>query len=159
LFLVCQEHGTRRCYRSEERPSFQVSLTFFLVVVMQLLSLSLSLSLYLSLYLSLCVCVCVSQRVGKKGVIFACLRALWKDPGILFTYENRSKFQLNDSAKYFFDRCSAFPSPFSLTLLTSLSSSHFSLLSSSRFSPFSPFALLTSLIPSLFICCFPLDLM
>jgi len=29
---------------------------------------------------------------------------LWKDGGIQRTYENRSKFQLTDSAKYFFDK-------------------------------------------------------
>jgi len=32
------------------------------------------------------------------------LKALWRDPGIQQTYEMRSNFQLNDSAKYFFDR-------------------------------------------------------
>lgn len=29
---------------------------------------------------------------------------LWTDPGIQTTYENRSRFQLTDSAKYFFDK-------------------------------------------------------
>jgi len=29
---------------------------------------------------------------------------LWRDPGIQHTFTNRSKFQINDSAKYFFDR-------------------------------------------------------
>jgi energy-coupling factor transporter ATP-binding protein EcfA2 len=29
---------------------------------------------------------------------------LWRDPGIQHTYTNRSKFQINDSAAYFFDR-------------------------------------------------------
>jgi len=32
------------------------------------------------------------------------LKILWMDPGIQATYESRSKFQLTDSAKYFFDR-------------------------------------------------------
>lgn len=31
-------------------------------------------------------------------------KALWADAGIQFTYENRSQFQLTDSAKYFFDK-------------------------------------------------------
>jgi len=31
-------------------------------------------------------------------------KALWADPGILQTYSNRSKFQINDSAAYFFGR-------------------------------------------------------
>jgi len=31
-------------------------------------------------------------------------KALWRDPGIQHTYTNRSKFQINDSAAYFFDR-------------------------------------------------------
>jgi len=29
---------------------------------------------------------------------------LWRDPGIQHTFTNRSKFQINDSAKYFFER-------------------------------------------------------
>lgn len=32
------------------------------------------------------------------------LETLWSDPGILYTYENRSKFQLQDSSSYFFGR-------------------------------------------------------
>jgi GTPase SAR1 family protein len=31
------------------------------------------------------------------------IKALWNDPGIRKAYENRSKFQLTDSANYFFD--------------------------------------------------------
>jgi len=31
-------------------------------------------------------------------------KALWRDPGIQHTFTNRSKFQINDSAKYFFER-------------------------------------------------------
>jgi guanine nucleotide-binding protein subunit alpha len=34
-------------------------------------------------------------------------KALWQDPAILVAYENRSKFQLPDSANYFFDRLDA----------------------------------------------------
>lgn len=30
--------------------------------------------------------------------------ALWKDPGIVSTYDDRAKFQLTDSAEYFFNR-------------------------------------------------------
>jgi len=36
---------------------------------------------------------------------------LWNDPGIQQTFENRAKFQLNDSAKYFFDRLDAIATP------------------------------------------------
>lgn len=32
------------------------------------------------------------------------VKILWEDPGIQATYEQRSKFQLSDSAKYFFER-------------------------------------------------------
>jgi guanine nucleotide-binding protein G(i) subunit alpha len=32
------------------------------------------------------------------------LSALWHDPGIKLTYENRARFQLTDSAAYFFDQ-------------------------------------------------------
>eukprot|EP00455_Lapot_gusevi_P029606 TRINITY_DN3170_c0_g3_i2.p1 TRINITY_DN3170_c0_g3~~TRINITY_DN3170_c0_g3_i2.p1 ORF type:complete len:105 (+),score=30.60 TRINITY_DN3170_c0_g3_i2:127-441(+) len=32
------------------------------------------------------------------------LKLLWADPGIQHTYELRANFQLNDSAKYFFER-------------------------------------------------------
>lgn len=32
------------------------------------------------------------------------LKALWEDPGIQRTFENRSKFQLTDSAAYFFNK-------------------------------------------------------
>lgn len=32
------------------------------------------------------------------------IKALWHDPGIQLTYENRSRFQLTDSAAYFFDQ-------------------------------------------------------
>lgn len=31
-------------------------------------------------------------------------KILWRDPGIQHTYGNRSKFQINDSASYFFER-------------------------------------------------------
>ena len=32
------------------------------------------------------------------------LKLLWNDRGIIQTYEQRSQYQLTDSAKYFFDR-------------------------------------------------------
>jgi hypothetical protein len=32
------------------------------------------------------------------------LRAIWRDPGIQATYDQRANFQLTDSTKYFFDR-------------------------------------------------------
>jgi len=35
------------------------------------------------------------------------LKRLWKDPGIQHTYGNRSGFQINDSAAYFFERLDA----------------------------------------------------
>jgi len=38
-------------------------------------------------------------------------RALWADPGILKAFENRSKFQLTDSAKYFFDKLDTIATP------------------------------------------------
>lgn len=38
-------------------------------------------------------------------------KALWADPGIQETFENRAKFQLNDSAKYFFDRLDQIATP------------------------------------------------
>jgi len=38
-------------------------------------------------------------------------KALWRDPGIQKTYANRAKFQLNDSANYFFDRLDAIAAP------------------------------------------------
>jgi len=40
----------------------------------------------------------LDARIGR------CIIALWKDPGIRMTYEQRSRFQLFDSAEYFFDR-------------------------------------------------------
>jgi len=40
----------------------------------------------------------VDERVGNQ------LKILWKDKGIQATYEQRSKYQLTDSAQYFFDR-------------------------------------------------------
>ncbi len=42
----------------------------------------------------------VDERIGNA------LIALWKDPGIQATYDNQSKFQLNDSTKYFLDKVS-----------------------------------------------------
>jgi len=36
---------------------------------------------------------------------------LWKDPGILRAFDNRSKFQLPDSAQYYFDRLDAIAAP------------------------------------------------
>lgn len=36
---------------------------------------------------------------------------LWKDPGILRAYDNRSKFQLPDSAFYYFERLDAIAAP------------------------------------------------
>jgi len=38
------------------------------------------------------------------GTIGGYIKALWLDKTIQLTYENRSKFQLTDSAKYFFER-------------------------------------------------------
>lgn len=38
------------------------------------------------------------------GALAAHLKLLWSDAGIQNTYENRAKFQLPDSASYFFDR-------------------------------------------------------
>ena len=32
------------------------------------------------------------------------IKILWKDKGILVTYENRAKFQLPDSANYWFEK-------------------------------------------------------
>jgi len=40
----------------------------------------------------------LSPQIGKM------ITALWKDPGIQKTYEQRSRFQLFDSAQYFFER-------------------------------------------------------
>lgn len=40
----------------------------------------------------------LDTRIGRL------ITALWKDPGIQKTYEQRAKFQLFDSAQYFFDR-------------------------------------------------------
>jgi len=36
---------------------------------------------------------------------------LWKDPGIRQTYDNRARFQLNDSADFFFNKVTALASP------------------------------------------------
>lgn len=38
-------------------------------------------------------------------------KTLWKDAGIQHTYTNRSKFQINDSAAYFFERLDAMATP------------------------------------------------
>jgi GTPase SAR1 family protein len=38
-------------------------------------------------------------------------KELWKDPGILRAYDNRSKFQLPDSALYYFERLDAIAAP------------------------------------------------
>jgi hypothetical protein len=38
-------------------------------------------------------------------------KALWADTGILKAFENRSKFQLTDSAKYFFDKLDVVATP------------------------------------------------
>jgi len=38
-------------------------------------------------------------------------KELWKDPGILRAYENRSKFQLPDSAYYYFERLDVIAAP------------------------------------------------
>jgi hypothetical protein len=40
----------------------------------------------------------LDQKIGKM------ITTLWRDPGIQQTYEQRSRFQLFDSAQYFFDR-------------------------------------------------------
>lgn len=39
------------------------------------------------------------------------VKKLWKDPGIIYTYENRGKFQLLDSAKYFLDKIDDISTP------------------------------------------------
>jgi len=39
------------------------------------------------------------------------IQALWKDPGVQLTYENRSRYQLTDSAAYFFDQIEAIGNP------------------------------------------------
>lgn len=40
----------------------------------------------------------INEEVGRH------LQRLWKDPGIQATYEKRSRFQLTDSASYFFEK-------------------------------------------------------
>jgi hypothetical protein len=40
----------------------------------------------------------IDERVGTQ------LKTLWKDKGIQATYEQRARYQLTDSAAYFFDR-------------------------------------------------------
>jgi len=55
------------------------------------------------------------KNMGQDGAVDAKnvhhFKALWKDPGIQSTYLNRAKFQLNDSAKYFFDRLDEIAKP------------------------------------------------
>jgi len=55
------------------------------------------------------------KNMGQDGAIdsknVSHFKALWKDPGIQHTYDNRAKFQLNDSAKYFFDRLDDIATP------------------------------------------------
>jgi len=47
----------------------------------------------------------IDEKLGGQ------LAALWKDPGIQKTYENRAKYQLTDSTSYFFDRLPAVVQP------------------------------------------------
>jgi GTPase SAR1 family protein len=49
----------------------------------------------------------LSQDAPINGDNVRHFKALWADKGIQKAYENRSKFQLTDSAKYFFDRLDA----------------------------------------------------
>eukprot|EP01098_Paradermamoeba_levis_P003533 TRINITY_DN1592_c0_g2_i3.p1 TRINITY_DN1592_c0_g2~~TRINITY_DN1592_c0_g2_i3.p1 ORF type:complete len:344 (-),score=117.73 TRINITY_DN1592_c0_g2_i3:674-1705(-) len=51
-----------------------------------------------------------SPELGKD------IKVLWKDKGIQQTYEQRNKFQLNDSANYFFDNIERFLKDFEPTL-------------------------------------------
>lgn len=55
------------------------------------------------------------KSMGQDGAIdqknVHHFKALWRDPGIQSTYENRAKFQLNDSAKYFFERLDVISTP------------------------------------------------
>jgi len=55
------------------------------------------------------------KGMGQDGAIdcknVQHFKALWSDPGIQLTFEHRAKFQLNDSAKYFFDRLDAISTP------------------------------------------------
>lgn len=47
----------------------------------------------------------ISSTKKTKSWIYHCLfRALWKDAGIQKAFENRAKFQLTDSAQYFFEK-------------------------------------------------------
>jgi len=45
---------------------------------------------------------------GKTG---ECIRDLWREPAIQAAYDMRSKFQLNDSAAYYFDKITAISAP------------------------------------------------
>jgi len=47
----------------------------------------------------------VEGRAGEA------IRTLWADPGILSAYDMRAKFQLNDSAAFYFDKISAISAP------------------------------------------------
>jgi GTPase SAR1 family protein len=55
------------------------------------------------------------KALGQDGAIESKnvhhFKNLWSDPGIQLTYEHRSKFQLNDSAKYFFDQLDLIATP------------------------------------------------
>lgn len=46
----------------------------------------------------------LSEDSTLGGEVVEHLISLWGDPGILKCYENRARFQLNDSAEYFFDK-------------------------------------------------------
>lgn len=46
----------------------------------------------------------VSHNSVLDANVAAMIKALWNDPGIQRAYQNRSNFQLPDSAKYFFDK-------------------------------------------------------
>jgi len=55
------------------------------------------------------------KNMGQDGAIESKnvhhFKALWKDPGIQKTYTNRAKFQLNDSAAYFFNKLDEVATP------------------------------------------------
>jgi len=55
------------------------------------------------------------KNMGQDGAIDSKnvfhFKALWRDSGIQQTFDNRAKFQVNDSAKYFFDRLDDISTP------------------------------------------------
>jgi len=46
----------------------------------------------------------LKQDEEINGQLAAEIKALWQDPGIQLTYQNRSRYQLTDSAAYFFNK-------------------------------------------------------